>query len=129
MAEGFSGLMRNVVELNLFEGFKVGGNELVVPHLQYAEDTLCIRKVTVENLWMTKALLRGFEMASGLKINFSKSSLIGVNTSGDFMAMSYNFFNCSEGCLPFKYLGPYRWVQIRRVCQLGNQCWILCMGG
>jgi hypothetical protein len=105
VAEGFSGLMRNAVELNLFEGFKIGGNGLVVSHLQYADDTLCIDKATVENLWTMKALLRGFEMASGLKINFSKSSLIGVNIPEDFMAMACSFLSCSEGSLPFKYLG------------------------
>jgi len=44
-------------------------------------------------------------MVSGLKINFFKSSLIGVNVPSDFMQMACNFLNCSEGCIPFKYLG------------------------
>jgi hypothetical protein len=38
--------------------------------LQYADDTLCIGEASVENLWALKAVLRGFEMASGLKVNF-----------------------------------------------------------
>jgi hypothetical protein len=97
--------MRNAVERNLFEGFDFGGNGLVVSHLQYADDTLCIGKPTVENLWAMKALLRGFEMVSRLKINFFKSSLIGVNVASEFMAMACNFLNCSEGFVPFKYLG------------------------
>ena len=105
MAEGFSGVMRNVVELNLFEGFEFRSNGLVVSHLQYADDTLCIGKPTVDNLWTMKVVLRGFEMASGLKINFFKSCLIGVNVPNDFMEMACNFLNCSEGSLPFKYLG------------------------
>ena len=93
------------MDLNLFEGFVMGGNGLEVSHLQYADDTLCIGKASVENLWMMKALLRGFEMVSGLKINLFKSSLIGVNIPGDFMTMACNFLNCSQGSLPFKYLG------------------------
>jgi len=93
------------VDLNLFEDFKIGDNGLTVSHLQYANDTLCIGKATVDNLWMMKALLRGFEMASGLKINFFKSSLIGVNVPGEFMSMACDFLNCSEGSLLFKYLG------------------------
>jgi len=105
VTEGFSGLTRNAVDLNLFEGFVMGGNGLEVSHLQYADDTLCIRKDSVENLWMMKALLRGFEMVSGLKINLFKSSLIGVNIPGDFMTIACNFLNCSQGSLPFKYLG------------------------
>lgn len=44
-------------------------------------------------------------MVSGLKINFFKSSLIGVNVESSFMDMACNFLNCSEGSLPFKYLG------------------------
>ena len=102
VAEGFSGLMRKAVELNLFEGFSMGGNSLEVSHLQYADDTLCIGKPMVDNLWMMKAILRGFEMVSGLKINFLKSSLIGVNVPRDFMALACDFLNCSEGSLPFK---------------------------
>jgi len=70
-----------------------------------AYDTLCIGKATVDNLWAMKALLRGFELVSGLKINFFKSSLIGVNVDNDFMDMACNFLNCSRGSVPFKYLG------------------------
>jgi hypothetical protein len=105
VAEGFSSLMRNAVDRNLFEGFDLGGGGLVVSHLQYADDTLCIGKPTVENLWAMKALLRGFEMVSGLKINFFKSSLIRIIVESDFMNMACNFLNCSERSIPFKYLG------------------------
>jgi hypothetical protein len=102
VVEGFSGLMRNAVEGNLFEGFCFGDNVVM---LQYADDTICIGKPSVQNLWTLKAVLRGFEMVSGLKINFSKSALIGVNVNEDFMEMACDFLNCSRGSLPFKYLG------------------------
>lgn len=105
VAEGFSGLMRKAREINLVEGFQIGANSLEVTHLQYAEDTLCIGKATVENLSAMKSILRGFEMVSGLKINFFKSSLIGVNVREDFMEMACNFLNCSRGSVPFNYLG------------------------
>jgi hypothetical protein len=52
-----------------------------------------------------KAILRGFEMASGLKVNFFKSCIVGVNISNDFLGMASNFLNCRIGCTPFKYLG------------------------
>jgi len=105
VAEGFSGLMRKAEAANLFEGFDFGNNDLVVSHLQYADDTLCIGKASVQNLWTMKSVLRGFEMVSGLKINFSKSSLIGVNVCDEFMLMACDFLNCSAGSIPFKYLG------------------------
>lgn len=44
-------------------------------------------------------------MASGLKINFSKSSLIGVNIREEFMLMACDILNCIAGSIPFKYLG------------------------
>jgi len=60
----------------------------------------------VENLWISKALLTGFEITSGLKVkNFLKSCLIGVNVPSDLMSMACNFLNCCEETLPFKYLG------------------------
>jgi len=44
-------------------------------------------------------------MASGLKINFYKSCLMGINVDADFMRMVCNFLNCSQGSFPFRYLG------------------------
>jgi hypothetical protein len=105
VAEGFAGLMRGAVEKNLFKGFGVGPENLIVSHLQYADDTLCIGEATMENLWTLKAILRGFELASGLKVNFSKSCLMGVNVLPQFMNMACNFLNCKLGGIPFCYLG------------------------
>jgi hypothetical protein len=52
-----------------------------------------------------KALLRVFEMASGLKVNFFKSYLIGVNIDGEFMYIACYFLNFKRGGIPFNYLG------------------------
>jgi hypothetical protein len=60
--------------------------------------------VTLENLWALKAILRGFEMISGLKVKFWKSSIMGVNVSQDFMRETLTFLNCRVGSFPFKYL-------------------------
>jgi hypothetical protein len=76
-----------------------------VSMLQYADDTLCIGEATIENLWVLKATLRGFEMASGLKVNFWKSCVLGVNLSQEFLGMASDFLNCRIGRTPFKYLG------------------------
>jgi len=105
VAEGFSGVTRNAVSRNLFKGFKIKNEGMGISHLQYADDTLCIGEATVDNLWTLKAVLRGFEMASGLKVHFYKSCLMGINVPTEFMNMACDFLNCSEGLLPFKYLG------------------------
>ena len=105
VAEGFGGLMENVANCNLFKGFEVKrwwGT--VISHLQYADDTLCIGEASIENLWTLKALLRGFEMVSGLKVNFHKSCLMGVNISANYLEMASTFLNCRVGSVPFMYL-------------------------
>jgi hypothetical protein len=115
VAEGLGGLMKKAVELNKFTGFQIGNSGLSVSHLQYADDTLCIGEASISNLWCLKAILRGFEMVSGLKINFWKSSLIGVNVSPEFLRVASAFLNCRVSSLPFKYLGLPVGASPRRV--------------
>lgn len=40
-----------------------------------------------------------------MKVNFHKSSLIGVNVSREFMEAACGFLHCRESAVPFKYLG------------------------
>ncbi|GAU51438.1 hypothetical protein TSUD_413380, partial [Trifolium subterraneum] len=104
VAEGLSALMHKVVSLGFFRGFKVCP-EVVVSHLQYADDTLFIGEACVENLWTMKAILRWFELISGLKVNFFKSRLFGVNVENAFMDQAASFLHCKKGDFPFIYLG------------------------
>jgi hypothetical protein len=115
VAEGLGGMMRRAVEIGRFNGFRVGRNGVVLSHLQYADDTLCIGEATLENLWTLKAVMRAFEMVSGLKVNFWKSNILGVNVSQDFMRLASVFLNCRTGSIPFKYLGLPVGANIRRV--------------
>lgn len=66
---------------------------------------MCIGEASIENLWTLKALLRGFELVSGLKVIFHNSCLRGINVSTEFLGMASTFLNCSVGSLPFMYLG------------------------
>ena len=76
--ESLSGCLKTAVDLNLLRGFSVGDNEVHVTHLQYADDTILFLKPKVEFLANAKRILRCFEMASGLKINFHKSCVVKV---------------------------------------------------
>jgi hypothetical protein len=105
VAEGFGGVMKKAVEVNLFKGFAIGREGVSISHLQYADDTLCIGEASVQNLWTNKSILRGFHMASGLKVNFAKSCLMGVNVRAEFVELACSFLNCRHGEVPFKYLG------------------------
>jgi len=93
------------MNLNFISGFRVGQNRVVISHLQYFEDTLCIGEAMMENHWTLKALLRGFKIVSWLKVNFRKVYLMRVNMPKEFMEMACDFLNCSEGSFPFKYYG------------------------
>ena len=44
--------------------------------LQYADDTVFVGEATWDNLLVLKVMLRGYEMVSGLKINYAKSQLV-----------------------------------------------------
>jgi hypothetical protein len=141
VAEGLGALMRTAVERGRFQPFLVGREGLPVSILQYADDTLCIGEASVENLWTLKAVLRGFEMASGLKVNFWKSGLVGINVTNEFLTMASDFLNCRISDLPFKYLGlpvggnsrlcsmwnPLVEVIKRRLCSWGNK--YISLGG
>jgi hypothetical protein len=56
--------------------------------------------------WMTLLLLvlRGFELASGLKVNFFKISLIGLNFEPRFLVSASRLLKCRLGRPPFTYL-------------------------
>ena len=44
--------------------------------LQYADDTVFVGEAAWENVVVLKAMLRGFELTSGLKINYAKSQFV-----------------------------------------------------
>ena len=65
--------MREVVATNHYKSFAVGKYKELVSILQYADDTIFFGEATMENVRVIKSILRGFELASDLKINFAKS--------------------------------------------------------
>jgi hypothetical protein len=124
VVEGFSGVTRKAVELSLFKGFSVGRLPVVISHLQYADDTLCIGEASLENLWTLKAILRGFETASGLKVNFWKSGLIGVNVALSFW--KWQLLSLIVDFVPsLLFILGFLLEQIRGVILLGILSWII----
>jgi len=102
VAEGFGGVMKNSVRMNLVKGFKFRREGMEISHLKYADDTLCIGEAAVDNLWILKAMLRGFEMVSGLNVSYFKSCLVGVKVSREFMNLACDFLNCCTCGISFK---------------------------
>ena len=105
-AEGFHVLMESLSANNLFTGYRVGsGITTVVSHLQFADDTLILGGKSWANIRAMRAILLLFEALSGLKVNFSKSFLVGVNVAPSWLAEAAMVLNCKVGSIPFVYLG------------------------
>ncbi|PNX75860.1 cysteine-rich receptor-like protein kinase, partial [Trifolium pratense] len=104
VAEGLTGMMRKAVDIGKFKGFKINAN-LQFSLLQFADDTIIMGEDSWENFWTIKSLLRGFELVSGLKINFVKSKLIGINIDMSFLKAGAAFLSCNTAAAPFKFLG------------------------
>ena len=105
-AEGLNIMMFALVTHNLFEGYKVGlNNPMVVSHLQFVDDTLLLGIKSWANVRALRAVLVLFEEMSGLKVNFHKSLLVGVNISDSWLVEATSILNCKVGHVPFLYLG------------------------
>ncbi|KAK2449167.1 hypothetical protein QL285_008386 [Trifolium repens] len=105
-AEGLGVMMRAMVEGNRFLGYRVGGQEAVsVSHLQFADDTLLLGVKSWENVRALRAVLVLFERMSGLKVNFNKSMLVGVNISESWLHEAAAALRWKVGKTPFLYLG------------------------
>ncbi|RHN60029.1 putative RNA-directed DNA polymerase [Medicago truncatula] len=105
-AEGFHVLMEALVVNNLFNGYKVGSHDVLgVSHLQFANDTIILCDKSWANIRALRAILLLFQELSGLKVNFSKSLLVGINVHGSLLAETATVLNCKVGSIPFLYLG------------------------
>jgi hypothetical protein len=105
-AEGFDVLMKAAVDNNLFQPYSVGKEGAVkLSHLQFADDTLIIGNKSWLNVRSIRAVLLLLEEVSGLKVNFNKSMLTGVNISSTWLSEAASVLNCRTGTIPFVYLG------------------------
>jgi len=105
VAEGLTGLVRQAIKANFLSGLRIGRKEVEISILQFADDTLFFCKDSFSNVVTLKAILRGFEIASGLKINFHKSKIEGINVHRNNILCYMKTLNGAEMGVPFKYLG------------------------
>lgn len=116
-AEGLNFMMQAVVDSKMFTGYKIGSHqELPISHLQFADDTLLLGEKIWANVRALRAVLLLFESASGLKVNFLKSMLMGVNISDSWLAKATYVLHCKVGKVPFVYLGLSVGGDARRLC-------------
>jgi hypothetical protein len=75
------------------------------PVVQYADDTLVILKADARQHLCVKAILNSYAQSTGLKVNYSKSSMMPINISDERLIHFANTMQCKKGSLPFTYLG------------------------
>ncbi|XP_058746653.1 uncharacterized protein LOC131619585 [Vicia villosa] len=85
-----STLMRKAIINGDFHAFKINEEEEI-------SDTF--------NLWSMKAVLRGFKVMSGLRINFKKSNIYEINVGNWYLEAASSFLSCKVDKLLFKFLG------------------------
>ena len=78
---------------------------LYPPVLQYADDTLILCEASVDNAVALKKILDDFASATGLAINFHKSSYVPMNTDPALASAIASVLGCSISSFPQPYLG------------------------
>jgi hypothetical protein len=117
-AEGLNVMLKASVDLGLFKGYQVGveaNSAIRISHLQFANDTLIVGEKSWANIRVLKANLMLFELISGLKVNFHKSMLVGVNIAQAWLRDATSVLNCKLGCIPFVYLGLLIGGNVKRI--------------
>lgn len=97
-------MVRRGEEAECLTGFKLNDG-LSISMLQFPNDTIFLCDGSDRSVWCLKAILRSFEMASGLKVNFAKSNVIGLNMDEWSINGVSSFLACKVGSVPFKFLG------------------------
>ena len=75
------------------------------PILQYADDTLIILKADETQLTALKSTLQAFSAATGLHINFEKSTFLPICIDSDSATSLAATFGCPVSSFPQPYLG------------------------
>ncbi|XP_040863165.1 uncharacterized protein [Glycine max] len=97
--------MREAVRKNFYSSYRVGMKNEPTNILQYADDTVFVGEATWDNVLVFKAMLRGYEMVSGLKINYAKSQFGVIGGVVTWTNEAAQTLNCRQLETPFTYLG------------------------
>ncbi|GJS85892.1 RNA-directed DNA polymerase, eukaryota [Tanacetum coccineum] len=102
--EGLHMLIENVMNVSRIKGIEIDGSGIVLSHLFYADDVIFIGEWSEENVSNIVMLLQCFYLVSGLKINLSKCSLLGIGVQEAEVKGVADGVGCTAGTLPYTYL-------------------------
>ncbi|KAL4201074.1 hypothetical protein AMTRI_Chr02g214300 [Amborella trichopoda] len=78
-AECFSLMLSRVERLRYFSRFSIANPGKILSHLQYADDTIIFCDADALHIKNIALFLEICEVTIGFKVNFHKSSLVGIN--------------------------------------------------
>ncbi|KAK1413781.1 hypothetical protein QVD17_35564 [Tagetes erecta] len=103
--EALNVALNSAKEDGTIQGIRLPNNGPEISHVFYADDALLMGEWSIINALNVVRILRCFDLASGLKINFNKSCLYGIGLDTFDMELGALIFNCQIGLFPFIHLG------------------------
>ncbi|GJX09413.1 RNA-directed DNA polymerase, eukaryota [Tanacetum coccineum] len=95
---------QRVVDAGMFHGIKLG-DSVNLSHMFYADDAVFVGEWSERNITTLVHVLDCFHKASGLKINMSKSKIMGFHVEAGKVARAAEKLGCLVFKTPFNYLG------------------------
>ncbi|GJT80238.1 RNA-directed DNA polymerase, eukaryota, reverse transcriptase zinc-binding domain protein [Tanacetum coccineum] len=95
---------QRIVDAGMFKGIMLSPS-LQLSHLFYADDVIFMGQWNESNLDTIVQVLECFHRASGLRLNMSKSKLMGIYVDADKVAQAARKIGCVTLKTPFTYLG------------------------
>ena len=105
IVESLNLLIQKSIASSLWEGIKVGANGISISNLQYADDTILFCPPKLDQLLNIKRVLLLNHQASGLRVNFHKSSILGIHIQEQQLNSLASSLLCKTAKFPFTYLG------------------------
>ncbi|XP_038994705.1 uncharacterized protein LOC120118802 [Hibiscus syriacus] len=105
VGETLSCLFKKALDVDLIKGIRLVNSDVVVSHIQFADNLLVFSEANEGSLVNVKRILKIFEMAVGLSLNLKKSKLVRFNVAPKISAEWASLIQCSQDSLPMSYLG------------------------
>ncbi|GKC91020.1 RNA-directed DNA polymerase, eukaryota, reverse transcriptase zinc-binding domain protein, partial [Tanacetum coccineum] len=112
--ESFHLSFQRVVDAGMFKGIKLS-QSLSLSHMFYADDAVFVGQWSDGNINTLIHVLECFYSASGLRINMSKSKIMGVNVEDEKVKHAASKLGCLTLKSPFLYLGTKVGATMSRV--------------
>ncbi|XP_011624964.1 uncharacterized protein LOC105420967 [Amborella trichopoda] len=98
-------MLTNVARNGHFSGFQMLNGRPCIFYLQYADDTLIFCEAQSSQVTNIVTLLKCCEVALGLKVNFEKTSVVGLTCSDEEVWSTAQWLGCKVEKFPITYLG------------------------